>query len=102
MILCGLGVSIEFGHQWHEHWTNARSVDQIRVQLEESLKALRMGQIDLYQFHSGSDEAFHNDELWTCWTNRCKPVDFAISVYLLEASNEQGYRVEREGYSGGV
>ena len=37
----------------------------IRVQLEESLKALRRDYLDLYQFHSGSDEDFDNDDLWT-------------------------------------
>jgi len=29
------------------------------------LKALQTDYIDLYQFHSGSDEAFDQDELWT-------------------------------------
>ncbi|WP_337031324.1 aldo/keto reductase [Paenibacillus illinoisensis] len=58
-------IASKFGHQWHDHWTNAWSVDQILVQLEESLKALRTDYIDLYQFHSGSDEVFDNDELWT-------------------------------------
>jgi aryl-alcohol dehydrogenase-like predicted oxidoreductase len=58
-------VASKFGHQWHDHWDNAWSVDDVRVQLEESLKALQTDYIDLYQFHSGSDEDFNNDELWT-------------------------------------
>ena len=58
-------VASKFGHQWHDHWTNAWDTDQIRIQLEESLKSLRTDYIDLYQFHSGSDEVFDNDELWT-------------------------------------
>ncbi len=58
-------VASKFGHQWHDHWTNAWDTDQIRLQLEESLKSLRTDYIDLYQFHSGSDEVFDNDELWT-------------------------------------
>ncbi len=33
-------------------------------QLEDSLRALRVDAIDLYQFHSGPDEAFANDALW--------------------------------------
>jgi aryl-alcohol dehydrogenase-like predicted oxidoreductase len=33
--------------------------------LEASLKALRVETIDLYQFHSGSDALFQNQELWT-------------------------------------
>jgi myo-inositol catabolism protein IolS len=34
-------------------------------QLEASLRALRVETIDLYQFHSGSDEVFLNEDLWT-------------------------------------
>ena len=37
----------------------------MRTQLEDSLKALQTDYVDLYQFHSGSDEVFDNDELWT-------------------------------------
>lgn len=58
-------VATKFGHHWHERWENAWNVNQIRTQLEESLRALRTDYVDLYQFHSGSDEAFDNDELWT-------------------------------------
>ncbi|MBS4201812.1 aldo/keto reductase [Bacillus sp. FJAT-49732] len=58
-------VASKFGHKWHDHWEHAWSVDAIRVQLEESLKALQTDYIDLYQFHSGSDEDFDNDDLWT-------------------------------------
>jgi aryl-alcohol dehydrogenase-like predicted oxidoreductase len=32
--------------------------------LERSLRALRTDHVDVYQFHSGSDEAFDHDALW--------------------------------------
>jgi myo-inositol catabolism protein IolS len=59
-------VATKFGH----HFTgflgrrdDFTAVGAVR-QLEESLRALRVDAIDLYQFHSGSDEAFLNDDLW--------------------------------------
>lgn len=58
-------IASKFGHRWHEHWEEAWDAEQIRIQLEESLKALRTDYIDLYQFHSGSDEVFNNDDMWT-------------------------------------
>ncbi|HTP34101.1 MAG TPA: aldo/keto reductase [Candidatus Acidoferrales bacterium] len=59
-------VATKFGHLFHGFLsrTDDYSVAGARQQLEASLRALR-GTIDLYQFHSGSDSAFHNDELWT-------------------------------------
>jgi aryl-alcohol dehydrogenase-like predicted oxidoreductase len=58
-------LATKFGHKWHDSWGNAWGVDEIRVQLEESLRALQTDYVDLYQFHSGPDEAFDNDALWT-------------------------------------
>lgn len=58
-------IASKFGHHWESQWEHAWSVDQICIQLEESLKALKTDYIDLYQFHSGSDEDFNNDDLWT-------------------------------------
>jgi aryl-alcohol dehydrogenase-like predicted oxidoreductase len=40
------------------------SADGMRLQLEASLRALRVETIDIYQFHSGSDEMFRNESLW--------------------------------------
>jgi aryl-alcohol dehydrogenase-like predicted oxidoreductase len=60
-------IATKFGH----HFTGNFSRDQlwsaadVVKQLEASLKALRTDYIDIYQFHSGTDDAFDNDELWT-------------------------------------
>jgi aryl-alcohol dehydrogenase-like predicted oxidoreductase len=60
-------VATKFGHYFHSFMrrTDDYSVDAARLQLESSLRSLRVETIDLYQFHSGSDDAFRNDELWT-------------------------------------
>src|SRR5258705_12196769 len=60
-------VATKFGHYFHRfmHRTDDYTVDGARLQLESSLRSLRVETIDLYQFHSGSDDSFRNDELWT-------------------------------------
>jgi aryl-alcohol dehydrogenase-like predicted oxidoreductase len=45
--------------------TDERSVEHVRQQLDDSLKALRTDHIDLYQFHSVRENEFFNPELWT-------------------------------------
>jgi myo-inositol catabolism protein IolS len=59
-------VATKFGHRFQgfmeRTWDS--SVAGVQEQLEASLKSLRTDAIDLYQFHSGSDEEFHRTELW--------------------------------------
>ena len=60
-------VATKFGHHYHghlqrtEHW----NVRIVLAQLEDSLRALHTDYIDLYQFHSGEDAVFDQQELWT-------------------------------------
>ncbi|WP_312117175.1 aldo/keto reductase [Brevibacillus reuszeri] len=60
-------VATKFGHHFHERFTrtNDYSAESVLQQLDHSLKALQTDYIDLYQFHSGPDDAFDNDALWT-------------------------------------
>ena len=60
-------VATKFGHHFHSFMnrTDDFSAAGVRQQLEASLKALSVDTIDLYQFHSGSDALFENQELWT-------------------------------------
>jgi aryl-alcohol dehydrogenase-like predicted oxidoreductase len=59
-------IATKFGHKFHGrfdrtyHWTPS----EVREQLEASLKALRTDYVDIYQFHSGDDEAFDQEGLW--------------------------------------
>jgi aryl-alcohol dehydrogenase-like predicted oxidoreductase len=59
-------VATKFGHHFNSFMNRSDdfSVDGVRTQLEASLRALRVETIDLYQFHSGSDELFQNEKLW--------------------------------------
>jgi aryl-alcohol dehydrogenase-like predicted oxidoreductase len=59
-------VATKFGHQFHGNFdrTERWSAGEVLSQLDASLAALGTDYVDLYQFHSGPDEAFDNDELW--------------------------------------
>jgi myo-inositol catabolism protein IolS len=59
-------VATKFGHKFHEPFNRdtVYQPDLVLRQLEDSLAALRTDYIDLYQFHSGSDEAFDTPGLW--------------------------------------
>lgn len=60
-------IATKFGHQFHQNFerTNHWSSDEVIRQLEASLRALQTDYVDLYQFHSGQNKYFDNDELWT-------------------------------------
>jgi len=60
-------IATKFGHHFNSFMNRDDdfSVSGVRRQLETSLKALNTDAIDLYQFHSGSDAFFENQELWT-------------------------------------
>ena len=59
-------VATKFGHGFTGFLGRKQefSTGSVRQQLEASLRALRVDAIDLYQFHSGTDEHLLNEELW--------------------------------------
>lgn len=60
-------LATKFGHQFHGFYdrTHHYKPEEVLKQLDDSLRALQTDYIDLYQFHSGGDEFFDNDDLWT-------------------------------------
>jgi aryl-alcohol dehydrogenase-like predicted oxidoreductase len=59
-------VATKFGHHFNKFLdrTDAFSAADVRRQLEASLRALRVEAVDLYQFHSGSDDTCLSEDLW--------------------------------------
>ena len=59
-------VATKFGHHFRRFMDRGEdfSPEDVRRQLEASLRALRIDRIDLYQFHSGADGLFQHDDLW--------------------------------------
>ena len=60
-------IATKFGHCYTTPFEREQlwSAAEVQRQLEESLSALAVGAIDLYQFHSGPNKVFENDALWT-------------------------------------
>lgn len=48
------------------------SASDVLKQLDDSLKALKTDYIDIYQFHSGNNERFFNDDVWTALDKEVK------------------------------
>ena len=59
-------LATKFGHRFTERFERDFIFEPSAVeeQLEASLKALRTDYVDLYQFHSGTDEMFQTPGLW--------------------------------------
>ena len=59
-------LATKFGHRYTSLGQRDQlwSAEAVRKQLEQSLKNLQTDYIDLYQFHSGGDDVFDNEELW--------------------------------------
>jgi myo-inositol catabolism protein IolS len=89
-------IATKFGHKFHRNFERSQrwSPEEVRQQLEASLKALRTDYIDLYQFHSGGNEVFDQDELWTMLAQQIeagKIRHLGISI----GSNDNLYQTER-------
>ena len=60
-------IATKFGHRYTGHFQRDQlwTADEVLRQLDASLEALRTDHVDLYQFHSGTREAFDDPDLWS-------------------------------------
>ncbi|RED60245.1 aldo/keto reductase [Cohnella lupini] len=67
-------LATKFGHRFHRNFERTDLYDpkEVIAQLERSLRSLRTDYIDLYQFHSGPDASFDQDELWDTLNEQVK------------------------------
>lgn len=89
-------VATKFGHRYLGDHARSQEWSALEVigQLERSLRALGTDYIDVYQFHSGDDAAFDNDELWEALRDRVAAgVIRHLGVSL--GSNTNMYQVQR-------
>ena len=92
-------VATKFGHLFHafldRDWDS--SPDGVLWQLEASLEALQTDVIDLYQFHSGTNDAFDNDAMWTMLDKQKQVGKIRFLGISVSASNKatNEYQTER-------
>jgi len=90
-------IATKFGHKFKPNFEreNLFEAAQVQRQLEDSLTVLQTDYIDLYQFHSGTDEMFDTPGLWEMLQ---KQVESGKIRYLgISISKKHGsfYQVER-------
>jgi myo-inositol catabolism protein IolS len=89
-------IATKFGHKFHgnfertDHWSPREVVQQ----LEASLRALRTDYVDLYQFHSGGDEAFDQEELWETLNEQVKKGKVRYLGISISSRDENLYQTE--------
>lgn len=90
-------IATKFGHRFtdlferEERW----SPQEVQQQLEASLKALRTDTIDLYQFHSGDNRVFDQEELWTMLQRQVQAGKIRYLGISLSSRVDPLYQAER-------
>ncbi len=92
-------IATKFGHKFNGHMdrTSGWSPKEVIGQLEQSLKHLKTDYVDLYQFHSGSNEEFDHDGLWTALDKQVKAGKIrylGISIQHTAVQNDNLYQVK--------
>jgi myo-inositol catabolism protein IolS len=90
-------IATKFGHKFHSNFerTDHWSPREVVQQLEASLKALRTDYVDLYQFHSGGDEAFDQEELWETLNEQVKKGKVRYLGISISSRDENLYQAQR-------
>jgi myo-inositol catabolism protein IolS len=90
-------IATKFGHKFHSNFerTGHWSPQEVVEQLEASLKALRTDYVDLYQFHSGGDQAFNQDDLWEALNKQVEAGKVRYLGISISSKSENLYQVQR-------
>jgi len=90
-------VATKFGHRFHGHLQRDDVFDVVGVQqeLEDSLRALQLETIDVYQFHSGPNAAFDNDDLWTMLQKQVDAGKVRFLGISISSGIDQAYQTKR-------
>jgi aryl-alcohol dehydrogenase-like predicted oxidoreductase len=95
-------VATKFGHKFLSNFERSEqwSPQEVLQQLEASLRALRTDYVDVYQFHSGDDEAFDQDELWQMLNDQVKAGKIRYLGISISSRNENIRQTRRASQVG--
>jgi len=89
-------LATKFGHAYRGHLERDQlwSPEAVYQQLEDSLAALRTDYVDLYQFHSGTDEVFDQPELWAMLNEQVEAGKIRHLGISISKSQERFHQVQ--------
>jgi len=94
-------LATKFGHRFHRNFerTQHYAAAEVKEQLEASLRALGTDYVDLYQFHSGSNDAFDQPDLWAMLQEQVK-LGKIRHIGLSVSPNDNIYQVSKASAAG--
>jgi aryl-alcohol dehydrogenase-like predicted oxidoreductase len=95
-------VATKFGHGFKPNFERDCLFEpaQVQVQLEQSLKSLKTDYIDLYQFHSGTDEMFDIPGLWEMLQKQVRAGKVRHLGISVSSKIENTYQVDKSSEVG--
>ncbi len=95
-------IATKFGHKFKPNFErdNLFEPAQVQEQLEQSLRSLKTDYIDLYQFHSGTDEMFDVHGLWEMLQKQVKAGKVRHLGISISSKLENTYQVDKSSEVG--
>ncbi len=95
-------IATKFGHRFKPNFERdcLFEPEQVQEQLEESLRSLKTDYIDLYQFHSGTDEMFDIPGLWEMLQKQVKAGKVRHLGISISSKQDRIYQVDKSSSVG--
>ncbi|MCP4258787.1 MAG: aldo/keto reductase [Planctomycetes bacterium] len=95
-------IATKFGHRFKPNFERdcLFEPEQVQEQLEESLRSLKTDYIDLYQFHSGTDEMFDIPGLWEMLQQQVKAGKVRHLGISISSKQDRIYQVDKSSSVG--
>jgi aryl-alcohol dehydrogenase-like predicted oxidoreductase len=95
-------IATKFGHEFKPNFERDCLFEpsQVQGQLEESLRSLKTDYIDLYQFHSGTDEMFKIPGLWEILQKQVKAGKVRHLGISISSKQDRIYQVDKSSAVG--